>query len=457
MASSVSSAASSTITFNGSSTFSSSFQQVLQRAVSIASLPIQEMQNQVTTFQQQQQSLNNLQSIFTSLQNDVQSISTAAQGAMTASVSDGSVVSATASSSALAGNYEIEVDDMGSSTTTISPNTLPTVTDPTTGNISSAASFTLSINGTNTTITPTGSSLEDLASAINSSGAGAAATIVNLGSNTSPDYRLSVTSNNLGPDTVTLSDGTNSLLSTLSAGTDAKYTVNGSTTDIQSTSSQVTLAPGLTVNLLQSSPGNPVTITVAPGYSNLQNALSAFATDYNSAVSAVDQNVGQSGGSLSGESMVYTLKQVLNQITQYTTTSGSELSLSNLGLNLDSTGVISFSSSDFSAQNPTDIQNYLGNISSSGFLQAASNAIAGVADPTTGALAAQVTTVTSEITNENSQISDAQTRVTDLQNSLTQQLSAADAAIAVLEQQKTYYTNLFAAEYLNNNPSGANG
>ena len=139
MASSVSSAASSTITFNGSSTFSSSFQQVLQRAVSIASLPIQEMQNQVTTFQQQQQSLNNLQSIFTSLQNDVQSISTAAQGAMTASVSDGSVVSATASSSALAGNYEIEVDDMGSSTTTISPNTLPTVTDPTTGNISSSA------------------------------------------------------------------------------------------------------------------------------------------------------------------------------------------------------------------------------------------------------------------------------------------------------------------------------
>jgi flagellar hook-associated protein 2 len=456
MASSVTSAAGA-ITFSGSSTFSSSFQQVLQRAVAIASMPLQAMQNSVATFQGQQSALTTLQSGFSVLQNDIQSISTAATGSMTASVSDGTVVSATASSSALPGTYSIEVDDMGSSTTTISNANLPVVSDPTTTSISTASSYTLTIDGTAHTITPAGGSLEDLASAINSAGVGAQATIVNLGSNTSPNYRLSVTSTNLGADTIQLNAGATSLLTTLSTGADAQYKVNGNSTKIQSTSSLVTLAPGLTVNLLESAPGQPVTITVAANFDSLSGALSTFATDYNSASQAIRQNIGQNGGALSGESIVYSLSQVLNQVAQFTGASGSVRSLSDLGLSLDSTGQLSFDASQFSSSNPTDVQSFLGGITSGGFLQAANNAISGVADPNTGALATEFNTLASEVTNENSQISDEQARINDLQTSLTAQLTAADASIAVLEQQKTYYANLFAAEYLNNNPSGANG
>ena len=36
-----------------------------------------------------------------------------------------------------------------------------------------------------------------------------------------------------------------------------------------------------------------------------------------------------------------------------------------------------------------------------------------------------------------------------LQTNLSQQLSAADAAIAVLQEQNTYYTNLFQTENAN--------
>ena len=458
MASSVTSAA-STITFNGSSSYSSSFQQVLQRAVSIASLPLQAMQTSVSTLQGQQSELTTLQSSFTTLQNDIQNISTAAQGSLTASVSNGAVVSASASSSALPGTYTIEVDNIGSPTTTISNSTLPTVSDPTTTSISTAASYTLTINGTPTTITPSGNTLEDLASAINSAGAGAQATIVNLGSNTSPSYRLSLSTTSLGAATIQLSAGATNLLTVppLSTGTDALYKVNGNATQVQSTSNQVTLAPGLTVNLLQSDPGQPVTITVAASLSSLSSALSTFATDYNSAVSAVSQNVGQTGGALSGQSIVYSLDQVLSQISQFTGASGSVQSLTDLGLNLDSSGNLSFDASTFSSLNPTDVQNFLGSTTTGGFLQAAGNALAGVADPTTGALATEFNSLSGEITNEDGQISDEETRISDLQTSLTAQLTAADAAIAVLEQQKTYYANLFAAEYLNNSPTGANG
>jgi flagellar hook-associated protein 2 len=437
------------ITFNGSSTYSSSFQQVITRAVGIASLPMQILQNQVTSLNSQASTVSGLQAAFTTLQADLQGLDSAVAGSPSAQSSDPTGVSATAAAGALNGTYTIQVDDVGSSTTTLSSAGLTTVTDPTTGNISSATSFTLTVNGTATTITPSGTSLEDLANAINSAGAGAQATIVNVGSNTSPDYRLAVSGTSLGADTIQLNDGSpTGLLDTLSTGSDAEYKVNGSTTDVQSTSSQVTLSPGLTVNLLAQTT-TPATITVTSDYSGLQSALSSFVTDYNSAVTALQQNVGQGGGALTGDSLVYTLSNVLDQIANYTGSgSGGVSTLSALGVSLQVTGQLSFDQSTFAAASQSDISNFLGSMeSSTGFLSAASNTLNSVTDPTNGLFGAETSSIQSQITSDNTQIANDQARVTALQDSLQAQLSQADAAIATLQQQDTYYQELFQAEY----------
>lgn len=435
------------ITFNGSSTYSSAFQQVITRAVNIASLPEQSLQSQVTTLNGQASEVTTLSGAFTALQADIQSLDAAASGSPSAQSSDSTSVSAAAAAGALSGSYTIQVDDIGSSTTTLSPAGLTTVTDPTTGNISTATSFTLTVNGASTTITPTGTSLESLADAINSAGVGVQATIVNVGSSASPDYRLAVTSNNLGGDSITLSDGTNSLLDTLSTGADAEYKVNGSTTDVQSTSSQVTLSPGLTVNLLAQT-SSPVTITVANSYSSLQSALSSFVTDYNSAVTALQQNVGQGGGALTGDSLIYTLSNVLDQIANYTGSgSGSVGSLSDLGVSLQVTGQLSFDQATFAGASQSDISNFLGSIeSSTGFLNTASSDLDSVTDPTNGLFSAESSSIQSQITSDNNEIANDQARVTALQTSLQAQLSQADAAIATLQQQDTYLQQLFNAE-----------
>src|ERR1035441_5309462 len=205
MASSTSSIASPT--FNGSSTFSSSFQQVLTRAVQMASLPIQQLQNNVNDLTNQQTALTQLESTFQSLDVALQNIGVASGGSISANVSDQSVVSATTTSAAQPGTYSIQVDGLGSYTTAVSQAGSTAVTDPTTQNISSASSFPLSVNGTNTTITPAATSLEGLATAINGSSAGVQATIVNLGSTTSPDYRLVVTGTSLHADSIQLTGG----------------------------------------------------------------------------------------------------------------------------------------------------------------------------------------------------------------------------------------------------------
>ncbi len=60
------------ITFNGSSTYSSAFQQVITRAVNIASLPMESLQNDITNLSSQQSELTTIGTDFTALQTAVQ-------------------------------------------------------------------------------------------------------------------------------------------------------------------------------------------------------------------------------------------------------------------------------------------------------------------------------------------------------------------------------------------------
>ena len=157
-------------TFNGSSTFSSSFQTVLTNAVQRASLPMQQMQTEVTTLTGQQATLTQLESTFQSLDTALQNIGSTSAGSISATPSDATVVSAATTSSALPGTYSIQVGSLGSFSTALSPKGATAITDPTTQNLSAASSFTLTVNGANTTITPSANSLEGLASAINGVG-----------------------------------------------------------------------------------------------------------------------------------------------------------------------------------------------------------------------------------------------------------------------------------------------
>jgi flagellar hook-associated protein 2 len=431
--------------FQGQSKFASDFQQVLTRAVNIASLPMQEMQNVLVTLTGQQAALDGLSTTFSGLQSALQNIGTASTS-VTATSSNAAAVSASASSGALPGTYTVQVTTLGSSTTTISSAGSPAVTDPTSGNISSAPSFTLTINGTGHTITPTGTSLDALAAAINSAGLSVQATVVNVGSSSSADYRLSVTSTNLAADTIQLNDGTNNLLTTLSTGANTSYKVNGVSTT--STSQQVTLAPGLTVSLLQAS--SPVTITVAQNTTSLSNALSSFATAYNAAVDALGQQHGQNAGALAGQSTILSLGQALSSINQYNTGGVNNTSLATIGLNIDKNGHFSFDPTALNSLSPATVQQFLGSITSGGFLQAANNSLTSITDPTSGLIQNSLATLQTNITSENNLISQQQDQITLLEANLQQQLSAADATLSVLEAQNTFLTNLLTTTNANN-------
>jgi flagellar hook-associated protein 2 len=437
-------------TFTGVSKFASSLQQVLTRAEGIASLPLNILEAGLTTLQNQQSSASSLNSTFSSLQQSVASLQTAVSSTLlNSSVSDGGIVSASVGAGVLAGTYSIEVDNLGSNSTALSNAGSTAVTDPTKQGVSSASSFNLSVGATTTTITPASSSLQDLVSAIDTQASGQVqATIVNVGSTSSPDYRLSLQAVKLGSDTIDLQDNLgNDLISSSTAGALARYKVNGDSTPISSTSRSVTLAPGLTATLIgQSASGQASTITVADDATGLANAFSSFAGAYNNAATALTQQQGQSGGALAGDSLIQSLAGVLGQLGNYNNGSPSA-ALSNYGITLDQTGQLSVDTTAFAAAasaNFPALLSALGTSTTGGFLQTATNLLTGVEDPNTGLIPTEVVQLGNQILTQQNQISEAQARVTTLETNLTAQISRADAAIASLESQVSYVTGLFA-------------
>jgi flagellar hook-associated protein 2 len=437
-------------TFTGTSKFASGLQQVLSRAVGIASLPLNSLEAGLTTLNDRQNALQNLDLTFSSLQQSVNSLQDAAtNGLLSTSLSNGSVVTASVAPGASAGTYSIEVTNPGAYSTALSVAGTSPVTNPSTQGIASALPLTLSIGSTTTTITPASSSLSDLANAINTQAASQAhATVVNVGSSASPDYRLSLTAASLGSDAINLTDSNGAgLISNSSAGALASYTVDG-TDPIESNSRSITLSPGLTVNIIgQSAAGQQTTITVKNDPSQLTSAFSSFAQAYNSAVNAVQQEHGQNGGPLQGDSLLQSLSGVLSQLGTYSNGS-PDGALANFGITVDQTGRLSVDSAAFTSAanaNFSTLLATLGNPDSGGFLKTATGLLSGIEAPSTGTLPSEESAVASRITAQQTKITDEQASLTQLQTNLTAQISKADAALAQLESQVSYVTGLFAS------------
>jgi flagellar hook-associated protein 2 len=449
-------------TFTGVSKFATSLQQVLTRAVGIASLPLDSDQASLNSLNTTQSDIQGLDSVFATLQQSVSSLqSTLTSSLLTSSLSDSSTVSATVGTGATAGTYTISVGSLGAYSTALSDAGSTPVTDPTSAGISSSATFTLSVGGVPTTITPASSSLQDLAGAINTQTNGQVqATLVNVGSTSSPDYRLSLQASTLGTDAIGLTDASgDNLISTSTGGSLATYQIDGIAAPISSSSRTVTLSTGLTVNLLnQSASGASTTITVADNPSGLASAFSSFAGSYNAAVDAISQYHGQSGGALEGDSLLQSLTGALNQLGNYN--NGSPASaLANFGITVDQTGQLSVDTAAFTTAANSDFPALLatlGSATTSGFLQTATNLLSSIEDPQTGTIKTEEASVATEITTAQTNITNEQARVNQLQTNLTQQISEADSTIAELESQVSYVTGLFA-QYTGADNTQSNG
>ncbi len=214
----------SPLRFTGVSSFSNDLQMVVDRAVQIASLPAVEMQNRQAELLSKKTLLGGLSADVGALARSLAALGSlgSAKG-VSASSSDGSRVSVTASPSAAPGTYT--VSEITSLAAAASATTAAGYANPGAAEVAPGGTLELAVGHDRYLIDLSGAgrnNLNGLRDAINALGAGVTATVLNTGTGETP-YYLSISSNSTGRKTLELratagQSGTNLLAGAAAAG-----------------------------------------------------------------------------------------------------------------------------------------------------------------------------------------------------------------------------------------------
>ena len=419
--------------FTGSSSYSTDLQNVISRAVAIASLPMTQLANDKTAVTRQSDELTTIERQVTAVRDSITAIGDALNSSFDTTVSDPSVVAVSAGPGAIEGNYSIKVSDAGAYSTMMTRSWVDPGGPP--------QPCTLSIGEKSYVVTAADNSAAAVATAINKRyGDKVHAVVVNVGASDTPDYRISLQSVGLTTDLLDLSDGAG-LAAQQTAGRPAQYEVNGSGQTVSSSSRTVSIADGITLTLNQGSAA-PVNVTITRSTSAVSDAVAKFVDSYNTAMTELDAQTGTGTGPLQGNLVVADLSRVLRGIATYAG-SGAFSGLRDLGVELQQDGSLTQNQFQLMA---ADLKNSPGVTSFfQDFAETAGAALDALEDPSSGLIKTTETDFQSRLTDLTNSIADKQSQIDDLQQRLTDQMSAADAMLAAMEQQYSYMSNMFSA------------
>lgn len=334
---------------------------IVSQLMELEKQPLKVLDTKEASFQAKISAYGTVKSALASLQSAVQTLTQPNTfKALGITSTDINVVSGSATTEAAPGTYNIVVDELATANT-LRSNGAYTATNATfnTGTLSIKVGTGAAVN---VEITNKNNSLAQVRNAINNSGAGVSATIINDGTN----QRLVLTSKTMGSAgaiTVTATDsgsgGSNPLtaldsssLVEVQPAKDAAFTVNGlSVTRSSNTISDV--VQGLTLTL---SKEGSSTITVAKNPSTAVNAVTAFVTAYNavvaqnSSLSAYDA-ANEDASILTGDATLRSIQSKLGSLVnaRVSGVTGGLSSLSQVGVSLQRDGTLKLDTSKLTA------------------------------------------------------------------------------------------------------------
>ena len=195
--------------------------------------------------------------------------------------------------------------------------------------------------------------------------------------------------------------------------------------------------PGVTFTILNTTgEDEQIALTLSSSRANLANALGDLVTNYNTVVDKVNAQIGESAGLLSGDWIIREVQGDLRALTTYAG-SGAVKSLADLGIELDSTGKMSFNSTKFYSLSNSDLDaafTYLG--SSTTGLGSFASSFTQISDPIGGLIKTQQDNYDAADQRLSDQITALSERISRMQTSLSTQLQQADSLLAQLESQQ---------------------
>jgi flagellar hook-associated protein 2 len=449
----------SPITFSGFNQID--FNQILNAIMTQESRPL-------TDLQTRQRTLQSTTSNYAALAAKLDTLQSAADGLKSASslvtyaaaVSDTSKLTAAASTSAVAGSYEVVVNQLARNQVSISTSTAPDTgtTIVATGGTLTIGSAAIAISGPVT--------LEQLAAAINeSAGAPATASIVQ----TSPGaYSLVLSGKSTGAAnaftiqnaltgaTVAFEDTDGDGVSGDSAGDNAAQAANALVTinsvSIASASNTIDSGiPGVTLTLRKADPDTTVTVGVERDQDALANRIGTFITAYNDIVKFANDQLSASGNgsaaALGRDPLLRSLRNELRRVLTDAYGSGTFTRLAEVGVGFTRTGELTLDRARLDealADDPAALTALFSDTTTGAF-----KAVDTLVDEYTrsgGLLADAQDRITSELARIADRIDDMQARLAIRRAALQREFIAADQAMTRLNSQKSslssFSTNL---------------
>jgi flagellar hook-associated protein 2 len=423
----------STPIFTGSSSYSKDLQNVIARAVSIASLPLTQLDGDKTSLTEQSGELTTINTKVTAVQAAIDDIGDALDSSFDTIISDPTALDASTGPGAVEGSYSILVKDAGAYSTMMTR----TWVDP----AGAPKTYTLWIGATSYNVSGESNSAAAVASAINKSyNDKVHATVVNVGPAATPDYRISLQSVALTTELLDLRDGA-TLAEQQTAGRQAQYEVNRSGITVTTDSRSVSITDGVTLSLKKAST-TVVDLTITRSTSALNVALTAFVSAYNGVVTELDAQRGLGTGPLEGNPLISQLSSALSGMATFANT-GAFSGLRDMGVELQKNGKLTQNQFLLMA---ADLKNSAGVTSFFGsFKTTAGDILKNLQNATTGLLTKAQADYQTQITAVTKKIDEKQTRIDELQVRLQDQMAAADALLSSMEQQYSYMYNMFSA------------
>jgi flagellar hook-associated protein 2 len=397
-------------------------------------------QGDVTNLQTQATDLSGINGDLSNLASAVQGLTgtNGALTAVTASSSESEIVSASAQTGATAAIYNVVVNGLAT-TGTLYTDSVASATTSILPAGQSSGNLTLQIGGsagTTASIAITAGSndtLTTLAASINAQSAtsnwGITASVVTDANGA----RLAIYSQSTGSEgALAVANNTSSLtFEPPVGGTNADITING--IPYASTTNSVTGAiPDVTLTLTSADPATPVTITVGPDSTSINNSIDNFVTEYNTVVGDINAQFAINPstslqGPLGPDTDLRILQSGLASDITYATTDAISASsgfnnLASLGITMNDDGTLSVNSATLAnalTANPGAVQNFFTNANATGFADNFNSDLSNLTDPSTGIL-------NEDLASNQSQQSDLTTEITDFQAQLASQKTQLD-------------------------------
>jgi len=433
----------SPLVFTGISTYSSDFQTIISRAVSIAQLPVKALQKDQQDILTKKTALGSLQTAVAGLASSLKKIGEIGPTkSLAATSSDYSLANATITGTAQPGVYRLgNITSLATRASSVSG----VFADPATTQVSPAKYFQLSV-GSQTydiNLTDETNNLYGLRDAINAANAGVTASVIQTGGQP-PDYRLSISGNNTGENRIELraaaGDAGSNIMPAVNNGSDASFEIDGQLVQ-RKTNSITDVIPGVTLTLTGKTTGTETAqVQIASSRAPMISALNGLVDAYNALAGQLDSHSGKDAGALRGESLLYDVRGEMQALLSYQG-AGSINSIRDLGLSLDNNGQLSFDGAvidQMTGDQANSAFAFLG--SSTAGLGAFSARLENYSDSTSGLFEAQQKSYNQTNDTLSTQIDVMNERILNMQSTLQAKLQAADVLLASLERQQGVLT-----------------